>query len=457
MNFLLFSEFGEIADLGAYLAHVEKHHVVLHIEDKDHRRIYDGILPKTDTWWEFIGKGYVWVFDSCDFGNLQDWLRSIGEAVIGGSEKADELENDRALGQAWFEELGFDQPEHYEFTSIDDLEEFVEKHRDQRWILKQEGSAPKSLSHMGQFDTCEDMLFHIRELKKHWNETEFGEFRVQLMEVVVGTEIAASAFFNGENYLRNGEGKVVGYLNGEEKKESNEGLGETTGELGTVFFGVDEDNALFSSILLRDGVVEKLREIGFRGVIDFNCIVADDGRMVALEPTCRFGIPATSYECIEGMGSPVGELLSAMAKGINRSIEIYQSTGMVMCLVAKPFPLEMDVEDEATSLREKLWILEGGDPREEFTDEQRRHIHLWNFQKKEDEETGEVNYRVPTKSGYLGTVTGRGRYISTTRDNLIHYIKQNLYFPGLKYRTDIGKRLEQFDYEDEQLSGPVSR
>src|SRR5262249_53921539 len=154
-----------------------------------------------------------------------------------------------------------------------------------------------------------------------------------------------------------------------------------------------------------------LESIRFRGVFDINCILADDGRLVALEPTSRPGIPATSYEYIEGMNSPTGELLSAMAKGINRKIDLHIGVGMVMCVVAKPFPLEADVEDDATSMGERLWPLEDGSPILDFTPEQRNHVHLYNFKLKTNEETGETYYSVPTKSGYLYTVTARGETV----------------------------------------------
>jgi len=449
MRFLIFSEHGEIADLASYLLHVEEHEVLLHIPNDNCKQIAEGIVPHLKEWWRAIGKGYVWAFDTCSFGNLQDYLREIGESVVGGCEAADELENDRQLGQDWFKEVGFDQPFSRNFKEIDAVLEFVQEHPETVYILKQNGDAPKSLSHKGQFDTNEDMIFHLEELKKHWNEAEFGHFDCDLMEVVKGTEIAASAFFNGEQFLKNESGKIVGFLNFEEKKEADGGTGETCGEMGTTFVGVDEDNDLFSNILLREGIESRLASIGFRGVFDINCILADDGRLVALEPTCRPGVPATSYEMIEGMESGVGELLAAMAKGINRKIEIHMGVGMVMCVVAKPFPLEADVEDDATSMGERLWILQDGQPVLDFTPEQRRHIHLYNFKLKTNEETGETYYSVPTKSGYLYTVTGRGEYISTLRDSLIHYIKQNTFLPGMKYRSDIGKRVEQFEYEQE--------
>jgi phosphoribosylamine-glycine ligase len=449
MKFVIFSEHGEIADLASYLAHVEEHDVLLHVHNDSCRQIAEGIVPHLKEWWRAIGHEYVWVFDSCAFGDLQDYLRSIGEDVVGGCKAADELENDRQQGQHWFEEAGFDQVFSRNFKEIDAVLEFVQEHSDTLFILKQNGDAPKSLSHKGQFQTNEDMIFHLEELKKHWNEAEFGQFDCDLMEVVEGMEVAASAFFNGEDWLRNSEGRVVGYLNFEEKKEGDGGTGETCGEMGTTFVGVDDSNDLFQNILLRPAIKSRLAAIGFRGVFDINCILADDGRLVALEPTCRPGVPATSYEYIEGLESPTGELLSAMAKGINRKVEIHHGLGMVMCVVAKPFPLEADVEDDATSMGERLWILQEGVPTTDFTPEQRRHIHLYNFKLKTNEETGETYYSVPTKSGYLYTVTARGEYISTTRDKLIHYIKQNTFIAGMKFRTDIGSRVEAFEYEQE--------
>lgn len=453
MKLVFYSQFGELIDLAAYLQNVEGHQVKMFIEDSNYRRIGEGIVPHTAQWWRETGKGCVWVFDGCEHGNLQDWLREHGELVVGGSEAGDELENSRQLAQKWFRDAGFDQPFSANFTSVDEALAFVLKHRDQKWIIKQSGSAPKSLSYKGHFDSSEDMIHHLADLKKSWNEAEYGKVDFDLMEVVTGLEVAASGFWNGEDWLRNSKGKIVGFLNFEEKKECDGDTGQTTGELGTSFFGVTEDNLLFSNILLRKGIASRLLEIGFRGVCDINCIYTTDNRLVALEPTMRFGIPATSYEFIEGLNSPTGELLVALARGMNRKIEIYEGLGMVMCVVAKPFPLEADVEDDATSLGERLWILDQGKPIPDFTDEQRRHVHLANFERVTDEESGGICYKVPTKNGYLYTVTMRGRYVSTLRDNLIHYIKNNTYLPGFKFRTDIGHRVEGL--EEKLIAGYV--
>ena len=455
MEFIFYSEYGETLDLASYLSHVKQHNVVMFIQDKASRSIGKGIVAQTKDWFDFLGKGFVWVFDSCSFGRLQDWLRSRGELVFGGCAEGDRLENDRQLNQSWFKELGFKQPFSKNFTSIDSVHRFVQNHAERQWILKQNGDAPKSINHLGKFVGSVDMLFHLDELKRSWNPQEYGAFDCDVMEVVEGLEVAASAFFNGSDFLRNQDGRIVGFLNFEEKKEANGGTGETCGEMGTTFIGVDDSNPLFNSIIGRPGIVEKLRDIKFHGVFDINCIVdLDDPKgIVALEPTMRFGIPSTSYEMIEGMVTDPGEVIEHCARGTApaEGLQIHEGIGMVMCVVAKPFPCEMDVEEKATSLGERLWLLnpKDGQPSTEeggqFSEEQREHVHLYNFEFTVDEESGEACYKVVTKSGYILTCTGRGSSVKATRKALIKYIKENIYLPGMKYRTDIGERIEEYE------------
>ena len=445
MKFIFFTEFAEIADLAIHLQDVEGYEVAFHVENDGYRCIADGMLEHVKDWYRYLGKGYTWVFDSCSFGDLQDWLREKGEAVFGGCSEGDRLENDRQAGQDWFEEAGFDQVESHNYKDFEEAIEFVTANVGRRWILKQNGSAPKSLSHMGKFDDGSDMLYHLDELKKRWNEAQFGPIDFDLMEVVEGLEVAASAFFNGTDWMKDAEGKVVGYLNFEEKKEADGGTGETCGEMGTTFWGCTEDNELFREMICRPAIKARLKEIGFHGVFDINCIVTDEGNIVALEPTCRFGIPATAYEFCEGLESGAGALIEAVAKGQSKPVALFQGWGMVMVVVAKPFPLEADVEDEATSIGERLWILKDGKPVDEFDSDQKKHIHAYNF-KKDDE-----GYKVATKSGYLLTVTAKGDEIATIREGMIEYIKDNLMIAGQKYRTDIGKRVEEYEKETEDV------
>lgn len=432
-KFLVYSEFGELLDLAMNLKD-QGENVLLYIPESEYKKIGDGIVEKAMDWYSYLGQDYIWVVDSCSTAKLQDWLRENGEFVVGTNEAVTEYEEDRQKGQEWFKSLGFKQPESWNFTDFDAAIEHVQEH-DGRLILKQNGNAPKHLNHMGKFDSGVDMLHHLDELKKSWNEAEYGNVDFDLMEVCEGMEIAASAFFNGHDWLRDEKGKIVGFLNWEHKKETDGDLGETTGEMGTLFLGVDESDETFSDIILNKGVKEMLKKHNFRGVFDINGCLTDDG-FVGFEPTCRFGIPSTSYEFMEGLKTPVGDLLEAMAKGTDTPIEIYKDWGIVAVVAAKPYPVEAEVEDRATSLGEKLWILKDGEPIEDFTKEQRKHIHLENFYKKDGE------YCVATKGGYLLTVTGKGEDIATVRDDILEYIKDNIMISGMKYRTDLGKKIE---------------
>lgn len=433
-KFFVMSTYGELLDLAMQLQD-DKEEVIFYVPEKDYEKIGDGIIEKAENWHEYVGKGYIWVIDGCENAKLQDWLRAAGEFVVGTNEKMAEYENDRQKGQNWFRDLGFKQTESWNFTDFDEAIEHVNGY-DGRLILKQNGNAPKHLNHMGKFESGIDMLRHLNELKKSWNEAEYGQVDFDLMEVCEGMEIAASGFFNGKDWLRDSKGKIVGFLNWEHKKEMDGDLGETTGEMGTLFCGVDETNENFADILLRPGVTELLKKHKFRGVFDINGCLTDKG-FVGFEPTCRFGVPSTSYEFMEGLKTPVADLLEAMAKGLNTPIEVHKEWGIVQVVAAKPYPVEADVEERATSLGEKLWILEDGEPIEEFTKEQKKHIHLENFQKKDGE------YIVATKGGYLLTVTKRGTDIAELRDAILKYIKNNILISGMKYRTDIGKKIEE--------------
>lgn len=432
-KFFVFSTYGELLDLACALQEEGKE-VVLYVPDPEYKKIGEGIVSKAENWHEYVGKDYIWCVDGCENAKLQDWLREQGELVVGTNEAVSKYEEDRQVGQKWFKELGFKQPKSWNFTDFDDAIDHVQNY-DGRLILKQNGDAPKHLNHMGKFDSGIDMLYHLESLKKGWNESQYGDIDFDLMEVCEGMEVAASAFFNGHDWLRDKDGKVIGFLNWEHKKEADGDLGETTGEMGTLFLGVDETDEIFSDIILRKGVAELLKKHGFRGVFDINGCVTDEG-FVGFEPTCRFGVPSTSYEFLEGLKSPLSSLIEAMARGLDTSVEIHKEWGIVQVVAAKPYPVESDLEDRATSLGEKLWILKNDEPIEDFTVEQKKHIHLENFYKKDDD------YLVASKSGYLLTVSMRGDEISSLRDDILDYIKSNIFISGMKYRTDIGKKIE---------------
>ena len=436
-KFLVFSEHGEIASLAVYLQDVRHQEVKLFIPNTDCEKIAEGMVEHVKEWWRCVGENYIWIFDGNNYGDLQDWLRSRNELVVGGTKKADELENSRQAGQQWFKKAGFNQPMSKNFTSIDEAISFVQAHKNKEWVIKQNGDLPKSLNHVGKFKDNIDTLYHLEELKKSWNDS-LGTFDVDLMEKVEGTEVAASAYFNGKTWMKNKDGKVVGWLNFEEKKSDDGGLGSTCGETGTTFIGVDETNSMFKEILLKPEIENKLREVGFKGSFDINGSWTKSG-YVAFEATCRFGVPSIDYEQLTATDE-LENVLEAIAKGEDTPISIKMGVGMVIVVTAKPFPYSITGDDkENTSKDKKLWILDNGVPTNNFSPNQKKHIFLYNFERDENND-----YKVATNEGYLLTCTASGTTIKTVRKNLLEYIKNNIYIENIKYRQDIGARVEDF-------------
>lgn len=128
-KFIIQSEFGELLDLAIQLQN-EGHEVLFH-SDKEYKKIGEGIVKKADELYGMIGKGYTWIIDGCAHGKLQDLLRKKGEAVFGGSEMGDELENNRKMGQKWFNQAGFQQAFSITFegkNAFDEAIKFIEEH-----------------------------------------------------------------------------------------------------------------------------------------------------------------------------------------------------------------------------------------------------------------------------------------------------------------------------------------
>ena len=225
-----------------------------------------------------------------------------------------------------------------------------------KYILKQESDAPKHINYKAHFDDNIDLIHHLEELKKSWNISEYGEKKFQLMEVVEGMEVAISGFYNGHDWLRDKNGKAQFFINFEHKKETDGDLGETTGEMGTLFFGTDEDHGLVKQVMLPKEIEDVLRETSYRGVFDINGSLTEKG-YVAFEATSRFGIPATSYEFMEGLKSNTGEMLASMAMGEDNPIQIVKGWGLCQVIASKPFPVDSELDDKDTSRGEKLWIM----------------------------------------------------------------------------------------------------
>src|SRR5260221_4570089 len=111
-KFYIYSTYGELLDVALYLQNVENCEVVFAVPDHSCEKIGDGLVKKDNNWFNYVSKGYIWVVDGCENGELQDYLRTHNEAVFGnGGKLSEELENDRRKGQDLLKKAGFNQPE----------------------------------------------------------------------------------------------------------------------------------------------------------------------------------------------------------------------------------------------------------------------------------------------------------------------------------------------------------
>jgi phosphoribosylamine---glycine ligase len=186
------------------------------------------------------------------------------------------------------------------FTSFDDAIKFVESNPG-RYVIKPSGEAQncKGLLFVGEEEDGHDVLQVLGDYK-----TALAHRIKEFQRRIMGVEVAAGAFFNGKDFI------YPICVNFEHKKLFPGDIGPSTGEMGTSMFW-SEPNKIFNATLRR--MTPKLREEGYIGFIDVNCIVNSNG-IYPLEFTSRFGYPTISIQQ-EGLLTPISELLYKMAEG----------------------------------------------------------------------------------------------------------------------------------------------
>ena len=122
-------------------------------------------------------------------------------------------------------------------------------------------------------------------------------------------------------------------INFEHKKLFPGDIGPPTGEMGTLMFW-EQPNGFFNATLAK--MTEKLRASKYVGYIDINCIANARG-IYPLEFTSRFGYPTISIH-MEGISSPMGEFIYAIAKGEQYSLKTQNGYQIGVVVATPPFP-----------------------------------------------------------------------------------------------------------------------
>ncbi|PIP46068.1 MAG: phosphoribosylamine--glycine ligase, partial [Candidatus Colwellbacteria bacterium CG23_combo_of_CG06-09_8_20_14_all_42_19] len=279
----------------------EGHEVKSYIKSKTDIDVYTGFIERVDAWEPYIDWADVIIFDDIEFGAQADRLRKKGKKVVGGSAYTDRLEIDREFGQAELRKYGVNTLPGQNFSNYDEAINFI-KVNPGRYVFKPSGNTPsggKGLLFIGQEEDGKDLIELLEQNKNVWQK-KAPLFILQ--KFISGVEVAVGAFFNGHDFI------YPINVNFEHKRVFPGDIGPFSGEMGTLMYWSPTNN-LFRSTLLK--MLPALRESGYVGYVDVNCIVNGKG-IYPLEWTCRFGYPTIQIQQ-EGITMPAGEWLYKMA------------------------------------------------------------------------------------------------------------------------------------------------
>ncbi len=184
-----------------------------------------------------------------------------------------------------------------------------------------------------------------------------------------------------------------------------------------------QPNAIFRETLGK--MKDKLKESGYVGYIDINCIANARG-IYPLEFTSRFGYPTINIQ-MEGILTPMGEFLYRLA---NRGkFELKTKRGFQVGVVAALTPYVTGNSHDISTYRGLSILFRRPNPDLEG-------VHLG------DVKLVDNQLRVAGFSGYVLIVTGSGQTVEEARKQTYARIK-NIRLQNMFYRVDIGTRWYQ--------------
>lgn len=391
----------------------EGHQVKAYIKAKSDVDVYDGFLEKVDVWETYKDWADVIIFDDVGFGATAEKLRKQGKLVIGGSIYTDKLEIDREFGQAEMKNHGINILPSWQLNDYEEAIKFI-KTNPSRYVFKPSGNTPsggKGLLFLGQEDDGKDLLGLLEQNKEVWQK-KAPLFLLQ--KYITGVEVAVGAYFNGHDFI------YPINVNFEHKRIYPGNIGPFAGEMGTLMYWSSSNN-LFRATL--EKMLPSLKESGYIGYVDINCIVNGRG-IYPLEFTTRFGYPTIHIQQ-EGILTPTGEWLYKMARGEDFELKTKRGFQIGVRILVESY-FSKDEDSDVVKLYHDLAIafknnhnLEGA------------HI--------EDIKNDQGVWRVAGVSGCLLVITGSGTTVEEAR-HLVYGRIKNIIIPNMIYRTDIGAR-----------------
>ncbi|MDP3953693.1 MAG: phosphoribosylamine--glycine ligase [bacterium] len=389
----------------------EGHEVKAYIRAPDDAGVYEGFIDRVDDWKPLVDWADVIIFDDVEFGEIADKLRKAGNLVVGGTPYTDRLEMDRDFGQSELRRHGVNILPGWQFSNYDEAIVFV-RNNPGRYVFKPGGNTPstgKGMFFLGEEEDGKDILELLEQNKETWAK-HTPVF--QLQKYIAGVEVAVGAYFNGHNFI------YPINVNFEHKRVFPGDIGPFAGEMGTLMYW-SEPNRLFKATLER--MLPAIREAGYVGYIDINCIVNHRG-IYPLEFTCRFGYPTIPIQ-LEGITVPTGEWLYNMVSGKDFILKTKRGF-QIGIRVLMPSYFASDKKSELVQRYRDLAVAFKNPAVKEG-------IHI------EDVRNDKGTWRLAGVSGVVLVVTASGTTVDEAR-RLVYNRVANIMIPNMFYRTDIG-------------------
>ncbi len=287
----------------AYIAKSEGHDVWMVVTNPQGIDVGKGIIEFVSDIKEGLRKKPDFVIcDDVYFGSLVQDLRSDGYIVLGGSVDTDSWENSREVGQKIMELAGIKTPESKFFTDYNEALDFL-KDKEELYVLKYNGEVGIHKGRTVVPVIKEELEWYLKIFKEEDQGKEVG---FELQKMMTGAEVAQEMYFNGEDFV----GPLN--INFEYKRMFTLDCGGFCGESGTLSTHTN-DMKLFNDKGL-GRVRDWLKKAKYKGSIDLNCILTDEGDLYGLEWSAREGWPIQQIK-MRQYNAPVIERLYDIAKG----------------------------------------------------------------------------------------------------------------------------------------------
>lgn len=383
--------------------------------------IGDGFFKKVREWEPHARWADLIVMgDNAKYGQKTAPFFNKGFPIFGCNPKAAQLELDRGLGQRVCEDYGIATLPYVIVNSYDDAISHVEKTMG-RFVSKPwGGDADKALSYVSR--SPEDMIFKLN----HWKKKGRLNGQIMLQQAVDGIEMAVGGWFSRAGWSE--------HLceNFEEKKFMNGGLGQNTGEQGTILRYVKESK-LFEEVL--EPVTGYLHEIGYVGYVDMNAIIDKSGRAWPLEFTMRFGYPLNYIQEALHLGDPIQWMYDAAVDGKN-TLKVSDDIAVGVVFSHGHYP-NQKLDDGQHC----------GFPMYGITPSMEKHLHYVEMQYGEAPMTVGTKIRqveMPLTAGcYALCVTGTGATVGEAQEKAYNIAWKLKPPTNRMFRTDIGDRLKE--------------